>query len=213
MAIVSLPMIAHAEWQAIEKTQAYSITGHSGIELYRSIGERGPKIDGRGRTIALTTFKLTWRRKYEPQGDACVLVSAQPKLIITYMLPKPAAPLPASIQGRWETFIAGVQKHERVHGESIKSMVKEIETASVGLSVPNDPDCSRIRTELTRRLGDISSRQRQRDRDFDRVELSKGGNIHQLILGLVNDPSKTPTLCAGIPSPASGQAGTDDQCQ
>lgn len=178
-------MVAHAEWQAVEKVQTYAITGQTGAELYASIGERGPKA-GIGRAIAYTNFKLTWTRKYEPQGDACVLVVARPKLIITYTLPKPAHQLPAAAQKLWETFIAGVHAHERVHGDMIEDMVRAIEAMSVGLSVSNDPGCRKIRTELTTRLGELSRAQRQKSREFDQLELSEGGNVHRLILQLVN---------------------------
>ena len=179
------PAVALAEWQAVEKVQTYAISGKSGPELYASIGERGPK-GGILRAIAQTNFKLTWSRDYQPQGDACVLVSARPKLIITYVLPKPAEQLPAPIQKNWETFASGVRDHEKVHGEMIKDMVRDIEAVSVGMSVSGDPDCRKIRTELTKRLSELSLAQRQRSRDFDRTELSEGGNVHQLILNLVN---------------------------
>lgn len=174
-----------AEWQAVEKVDAYAISGKSGLELYRSIGERGPKI-GVGRAIAHTNFKLTWQRKYEPQNGGCTLVSAKPKLIITYTLPKPSQEVPAGIRKHWETFITGVRAHEKVHGDIIVDMVRQIEAVSVGLSVPDDPKCSKIRTELTKRLSELSLAQRQKSREFDRVEMSDGGNIHKLILGLVN---------------------------
>ena len=179
------PMPARAEWKAVEKTETYSISGKSGPELYASIGERGPKA-GKTRAIAYTNFKLTWSRKYERQGDACVLASARPKLIITYILPKPSQELPAAIAGNWEVFIAGVRSHERVHGDIIKDMVTKIEAATVGLTVPGDPDCRKIRTEMTKRLSELSQAQRQQSRDFDQREMSDGGNIHQLILALVN---------------------------
>ena len=180
------PMDARAEWQAVEKIQPYAIAGRSGAELYASIGERGPKAGGLGRAIAHTNFKLTWTRKYEVQGDACVLVSARPKLIITYTLPKPSEPLAVDTKKNWEAFSAGVHKHELVHGDHIKDMVKKIEAATVGLTVPADRDCKKIKTEMTTRLGALSRAQRQQSRDFDRMELSDGGNIHQLILALVN---------------------------
>lgn len=186
--IAFLPVDAVAEWQAVEKVQPYAIAGKTGAALYASIGERGPKVGGLVRTIAHTNFKLTWTRKYEAQGDACVLVSARPKLVITYTLPKPAEQLPASTRQGWEAFITGVQKHELVHGDQIKDMVKKIETATVGLSSPGDPNCRNIKTEMTKRLGALSRAQRQQSRDFDRTELSNGGNIHQLILALVNGP-------------------------
>ncbi|NKL64618.1 DUF922 domain-containing protein [Rhizobium leguminosarum] len=183
----SVPAMALGEWQAVEEVRPYSISGKTGAELYESIGARGPEA-GAGRAIAHTTFKLTWTRKYEPQDNACVIVTNRPKLIITYTLPKPAAELPAAVKSSWQAFISGVQAHERVHGETIKEMVKEIEATSIGLTVADDPDCKKIRIELTRRLGEISARQRQRGRDFDKIEMGDGGNIQQLILKLVNGP-------------------------
>ena len=102
------------------------------------------------------------------------------------MLPKPAERLPASVQKSWNTFISGVRQHERVHGDLIKDMVKKIEAVSVGLTAADDPQCQKIRADLTARLGELSRAQRQQSRDFDRAELSNGGNVHQLVLALVN---------------------------
>jgi predicted secreted Zn-dependent protease len=185
IALASPPTAARAEWQAVEKVQTYAISGKSGIELYQSIGERGPKA-GLGRAVAYTDFKLTWRRDYQPKNGACTLVSARPKLIITYRLPKPSEKLPAATQKLWDEFSAGVSAHEKVHGEFIVEMVKAIEAATIGLSIPDDPECKKIRTEMTKRLSALSQAQRQKSRDFDRVELSNGGAVHQLILELVN---------------------------
>jgi predicted secreted Zn-dependent protease len=182
-----LPGIALAEWKPVEQEKIYSVSGSSGAELYAAIGERGPRVGGLPLgAIAHTSFKLTWTRKYEPRDGGCVITVNKPKLIITYVLPKLAGKPPASVRQEWETFIAGVRDHEKIHGRMIIDMVKEIEAMSVGLSVPNDPDCKAIRQELTRRLAEISQNQRQKSRDFDKVELSNGGNIHQLILRLVN---------------------------
>jgi predicted secreted Zn-dependent protease len=184
--LLLVPAAARGEWRAIEKTETYAITGQSGPELYASIGERGPQVGGLGRAIAHTSFKLTWRRKYEERDGACVLASALPKLTITYTLPKLTGKLPANIEAHWQTFIAGVRKHELVHGDFIKEMVSAIEAATVGLTVADDPQCRKIKSEMTKRLGEISRTQRQKSRDFDRAELSDGGNVHQLILNLVN---------------------------
>lgn len=184
-AVMSLP--AFAEWQAVERVEPYTIDGSTGPELYASIGERGPKASTGTRVIAHTDFKLTWTRKYEPRPDgSCVLVTAKPKLIVTYKLPKPSGKLAGATRKNWDAFAAGVHKHELVHGEHIKDMVKAIEQMSVGFAAPDDPGCKTIRTELTKRLAELSLAQRQRSRDFDRVEMSDGGNVHQLILNLVN---------------------------
>lgn len=175
-----------ADWQAVEQIKTYPISGETGIDLYRSIGEQGPTAGV--RAIAHTSFKLTWTRKYERQGTACAITVAKPKVIITYTLPKPSHTLSPDVQRSWSQFIAGVEKHERVHGSFVKELVQQIQDFSLGLRVENDPECRKIRDVLTRRLGDLSKAERQRNVDFDRVELTNGGNVHQLILNLVNGP-------------------------
>ena len=173
------------DWQAVERVEPYAVQGATGLEIYQSIGERGPKL-GVARVIAHTGFKLTWTRKYERQGNACVITVNRPKLIITYTLPKLKSKLSEPLKSRWDTFIAGVTAHEKVHGDFIKDMVKEIEAISVGMTVENDPNCQKIRPQLQTRLGELSNAQRIRSRDFDQVELSEGGNVHRLILQLVD---------------------------
>ena len=173
------------DWQAVERVEPYTVEGATGLEIYRSIGERGPKL-GVARVIAHTGFKLTWTRKYERKGNACVITVNRPKLIITYTLPKLKTKLAEPMRIRWDTFLAGVTAHEKVHGDFIRDMVREIEAMSVGMTVENDPDCRKIRPQLQARLGELSNAQRARSRDFDQVEMSEGGNVHQLILRLVD---------------------------
>ncbi|MDF1632993.1 DUF922 domain-containing protein [Mycoplana sp. MJR14] len=182
---LSAPAEAETAWQPVEQVKSYAISGSTGIELYRSIGENGPKV-GVGRAIAFTDFELTWTRRYEPRDGGCVITTNRPKLIITTMLPKPSGKLSPALGARWETFIAGVRAHEQVHAEIIVDMVRQIEDYSVGLTVADDAGCQKIRKVLTQRLGELSQEQRRRSRDFDRTELSEGGNVHQLILDFVD---------------------------
>ncbi|TCL73935.1 DUF922 domain-containing protein [Rhizobium sp. BK251] len=187
LALLALPTLAHAaDWQPVEQTKTYPVTGTTGIELYRSIGERGPAA-GTGRAIAHTTFKLTWTRDYRPQPDgACVLAVARPKLVITYTLPKAPTNLPPATRAKWQNFVAGIERHERVHGAHVIDMVKEIEAFSLGLSAPADPKCQKVRAVLQARLGEISNAKVRRDAEFERSEMGAGGNVQQLVLALVN---------------------------
>jgi len=182
---LGLTPAAQAQWKPTEKIVNYAITGRTGIALYESIGENGPKVS-LGRTIAYTTFDLKWSRRYVPENGGCRLAKAVPHLTIIYRFPKPSTPLPPATQKLWDTFIAGITAHERVHGEMILDMVKKIEATSIGLTVADDPKCQKIRQELTTRLAALSEEQRRKSREFDRVEMSDGGNVHQLILALVN---------------------------
>ena len=94
--------------------------------------------------------------------------------------------MPASTRRAGETFVPGGIKHEKVHGEMIVDLVKAIENTSIGLSAPNDRDCQKVRAELQSRLGPLSQEQRRRSREFDQVEMRDGGNVHNLVLRLVN---------------------------
>ncbi|MGN6469519.1 MAG: DUF922 domain-containing Zn-dependent protease [Rhizobiaceae bacterium] len=185
----ALPVLAsHAfgqEEQPVEKVEAYAISGSSGIELYRSIGEHGPKSRN-GRAVAVTDYRLTWTRRYLPEGGACRLATAMPHLTIITHLPKPSTRLPARTQALWDRFIAGIAAHERAHADIIKATVEAIRAATEGLTVPDDPACRKIRAEVTKRVTALAEEMRKKNREFDRVEMGKGGNVQQLILALVN---------------------------
>jgi predicted secreted Zn-dependent protease len=121
-----------------------------------------------------------------PEGGSCRLTTAVPHLTLITHLPKPSGRLPARTNALWATFIAGITAHERVHGEIIKETVEAIRSATEGLTVAGDPSCRKIRAEVTKRVAVLAADMRKKNRDFDRAEMGKGGNVQQLILALVN---------------------------
>ncbi|WP_173931173.1 DUF922 domain-containing protein [Chelativorans sp. Marseille-P2723] len=191
--LCTIPGAACADWMPVEKVVTYAVSGRTGIQLYRSIGVNGPKV-ANGRAIAYTDFRLTWKRDYQPRDGGCMLASARPNLVITYRLPKVSGTLPAKTRRLWESFIAGVEAHERVHGQIIVDVVRKIQAVSVGLADRDDPDCSKVRAELQRRLVPLVAELKERSRLFDREELSSGGNVHRLVLGLVNGDKASPSV-------------------
>ncbi|TPJ54632.1 DUF922 domain-containing protein [Mesorhizobium sp. B2-7-1] len=193
LAALLLSTPALADWKPIEKIETYAVSGESAEQLYLSIGEKGPLVGTTGsarRVIAHTFFKLTWQRDYQPQGNACVLKTARPKLIITYTLPKPAGELAPALQARWDTFAAGLIAHEKVHGAGIVDMVDKIVAFSTGLTAENDPGCKKVRAELTAYLDKLSKAQRQDSRDFDKVEFGQDGNMLKLIAAFLGATPK-----------------------
>ena len=178
------PAVAQ-EWQPTEKIEHYKVNGTSPMELYQSIGERGPKLS-LGRVIAHTTFKLTWQRDYQQQGQACVLASAKPKLIITYTLPKPAQKLSPDVAAKWQAFYDGIVTHEKLHGQFMKDLTQQIQDVSIGLRDENDPGCKKVRAALQAQLKPISDAHVARHSEYDQVEMSPGGAVHQLILTFLN---------------------------
>lgn len=188
-AFPAAPLPPAEPWQPVEQVETYAIRGATGIDLYRSIGERGPAAGV--QAIAHTSFKLTWTRDYRPQPDgSCVLAVAKPKLIITYTLPKAPSGLLPVVAEKWQRFISGVETHERVHGDQIVDMVRDIEAFSRGLTAADDPKCQKVRQKLQARLKEFSDERVRQSRQFDEVELTEGGAVHQLILSLVNSPDR-----------------------
>lgn len=184
-ALVAGPALAQ-DWKATEIVKPYAVSGATGIALYESIGAKGPSTSLGSRAIAHTTWDLKWSRKYEPQPDgSCRLAAAKPFLTITYTLPK-AGKLTGPVAGHWKTFIDGVAAHEKVHGKMIREMVDGIIATTIGMTVPADPKCQKIRKEIDTPLIAARDAYRAKSRDFDKVEMSEGGNVHRLILGLVN---------------------------
>ncbi|WP_245281380.1 DUF922 domain-containing Zn-dependent protease [Rhizobium sp. AAP43] len=177
--------VSAQSWEPIEKIEHYSIKGTAPMELYQSIGERGPKL-GLGRVIAHTSFKLTWQRDYQQQGADCVLATAKPKLIITYTLPKPTQKLPSNVQAKWDRFYDGIAAHEKLHGQFMQDLTQQIQDVSIGLSAQNDPGCKKVRAALQAQLKPISDAHGARHSEYDQVEMSPGGAVHQLILTFLN---------------------------
>lgn len=179
------PAVAR-DWLPAERVETYAISGATGIELYRSIGERGPKI-GLARTIAHTGFDLLWSRDYRPQADgSCILASARPSLTITYTLPAAPSGLSPEVATRWQRFRDGIAAHERAHGQHVIEMTERIATFSTGLSASDDPDCNKVRGKLQTFLAEVAAWRLSRAQEFDREEMGDGGNVHTLILELVN---------------------------
>ncbi|MGL4490815.1 MAG: DUF922 domain-containing protein [Rhizobiaceae bacterium] len=175
-----------ADWKPKYIVKNYLVSGSSPIELYTSIGENGPTIGQGRKTIALTEWDLKWRRDYQPDGTACVLKSALPFLTITYTLPKPKAKLSGDLAKRFEAFLSGMAAHEKVHGADIVTMTETIIANTVGLRVENDAGCKLIRGEVLKRAQAAADQYKAKSRAFDQSEMSAGGNVQQLILGLVN---------------------------
>ena len=184
LALLALPAQAQ-DWKPRFVVKHYAVSGVAGPDLYTAIGDKGPLI-GKVRTIAHTNWDLKWRRDYQPDGSACVLKSALPFLTITTTLPKPATKLSGSAASLWKTFSDGITAHEKVHGQDIVAMTQEIIAATVGLRQENDVGCKAIRAEVLMRVTAANEAYKAKSRAFDQLEMSDGGNVHRLILALVN---------------------------
>ena len=176
-----------ADWKATESEKHYAISGTNPIALYQSIGEKGPEPKGGKRTIAHTTWDLKWRRDYQRQEQGCILASALPFLKIIYTLPKPSSKLSGAANASWRTFYNGIKTHELQHGAMVRTMTQTIINETVGLTTKDDnKNCSKLRAKVLANVKSAFENYTSQSNAFDRDEMSNGGNVQQLVLGLVN---------------------------
>lgn len=174
-------------WKPTEKIERYAISGQSELDLYKSIGDKGPMVrGGKVRAIAYTDFKLTWTRRYENDASGgCRIAENTPNITIIYRFPKPAGKLSPSVKANWNTFEAGIETHERQHGQFIMQMVRRMVAETSTLSAANDPSCKKVRTELTRRMGAAFKEKSGKDAAFDKAEMGDGGTVRRLVMTFV----------------------------
>lgn len=183
--LAALPARAEIRATVVEKT--YAISGTTGMALYQSIGVNGPLLrGGAASAIAKTDFDLKWGRDYKRDGNDCVLAVVRPFLTITYTLPKPADTLPPDVAARWRAFIEGIRAHEAVHGQYVTEMAQQIYDTTLGFRQKDDPNCKAIRNAIQTPLKAAFTRYKARNRAFEQAEMAAGGNVHKLILQLVN---------------------------
>ena len=168
-----------------ERTTTYAINGVTGMSLYKSMSARGPRHGFLSRAIAQTSYKIEWDADVHARGRACSVVSARPTLSITYAYPQPSQKLSPKVQRAWNRFMAGVRKHEQMHGRLAKDMTAAAARAVKGLRIANDPSCRRVRQEVKKRAEKIYQTYEARQEKFDRDEHRDGGNIDRLILALI----------------------------
>lgn len=186
---VQLSDIALAQnWKAEEVIEYYPVKGSTAPELYRSIGENGPKVNEK-RAMALTSYVLRWKREFAQENNRCVIKSAIPLLKITYTIPKFSGKngqkLSPELNARWNAFTNALYQHELEHGAIIKNMVEELTQESLQLKTADDPQCKRMRKVLADLVNEYVARQRKEGQNFDRAEMARGGPIEREIYKLM----------------------------
>lgn len=186
MAITASSTAATAEQIKIKST-TYGISGSNGIELYMSMQRRGPRHGFLSRAIAQTSYMVEWEAEVRAVGSTCHVVSATPKLDMTYTYPQPSGNLSPQVRKRWQRFMVGVKKHEERHGSLARQMVRAAEASVKGLRTQNDGSCRRTRAEIKRRANAVYATYEARQRSFDAQEHKDRGNIERLIRRLVEN--------------------------
>lgn len=177
---------ADAGVKVATRTKSYDISGSTGAALLDDMDRRGPKQGFLTRAIAQTGYSLSWTIEWAETREACRVSSVDGVLDMTYTYPA-AKNLSPALQRRWNRFLSGVRRHERVHGDIARQMAKAIEKSVAKVSVRDDRGCRKARAQTKRIMAEITDDYEARQRRYDLREHRDGGAVERLIDQLIGD--------------------------
>lgn len=177
-ATATSPALAGAK--VLVKTRTYAVAGDNGVALVKAMDRSGPRHGFMTRAIAQTSYTVDWNLQVRTTHKTCRLARAVPTLHLTYTFPKASA-LSPGLSKRWKRFLAGVHRHEKMHGRIATQMVNAAARSISGLTVANDPTCNKARREARRRIDAVYARYEAKQGAFDKREHADGGKVEKLV--------------------------------
>lgn len=166
-------------------TETYTISGSSGAALIAAMDRSGPKHGFLTRAIAQTRYTVAWDVETAQSNGACRLTRASATLHLNYTYPQVKGAMPAALKRRWQRFIAGVRKHEEMHGSIARQMVQAAERSVKGMTIPSDRSCGKLNAELKRRVNAVYADYERRQVAFDAREHRAKGVVEGLVGALI----------------------------
>ena len=180
-----LPTGVFAAPKVTVKTTTFSISGTSGTAIMAALDRKGPKHGFMSRAIAQTRYEMNSEAEWTHRDGWCMVTKPAVVIDITYVYPKLTGPVPSTLQQRWQAFMAGVTRHEKVHGRLAKEMAFAAEKALSKVRVRDDKDCRRFSAEMKRAVNAVVTDYERRQVAFDDAEHKPGSSIDRLIRKLV----------------------------
>jgi len=172
-----------------EKVQYYTVTGHTGAEIYKSMLKNGPDHGESFKDVlASTSFKFDFKNdEFKIKRDRCVLTNLDIIINVTYTYPRWAGSKKASAETRkaWENFSKVAVWHEKQHVKITENFAKEYERAVKRSRRKAASECTTETTGEKMRTSFAIRKHESRHRRFDRRDLRKGGRGYKALLNLV----------------------------
>jgi predicted secreted Zn-dependent protease len=162
------------------RTETYVIVGDTGEALLDAMDRRGPRYGLLARAMAQTRYRVDWEYDWRRSGSMCRLKSADATLSIVYRYPELARPASRELGRRWKTFIAGVRRHEKMHGRIARQMVFAAHRSISKLTKRSDY-CVSAKRKIERIIDAVYAEYEDRQTRFDDREHGVGGNVDRLL--------------------------------
>ena len=171
-----------------QSTKYYSVSGHTGEELARSMIEGASGLTNKRDTIAATEAEYRiGEADIGVRNGRCVVLDANVVLDITYHLPRWSNERTANprLRSIWRKFHAELSKHERTHGEIAEKGAGDLERALKNLSGTVAFNCNDFGAFAEGRLRFLAMLIQMRHDSFDRRENYPNSAITRLQISLI----------------------------
>lgn len=162
------------------RTETYAIVGDTGEALLDAMDRNGPRYGLLARAMAQTRYKVDWEYDWQKSGGKCRLKSADATLSIVYRYPELVRPASRVLGRRWKTFIAGVRRHEEMHGRIARQMVFAAHKSISKLTRRSD-HCVSAKRQVESIIDAVYAEYEHRQTRFDDREHGHGGNVDRLM--------------------------------
>ncbi|MCB1381766.1 MAG: DUF922 domain-containing protein [Notoacmeibacter sp.] len=178
---------AHAGARTSIKTAYYSISGKTGMDLFRDMNRKGPRHAFMKKAMAQTQYRTTPRGKMAWSNGVCSVKGGGYTLDLTYVYPKPATRLSGRLAANWRAFMADTYRHEKVHGRMAIEMANKLDGTLRRFSMKDGRTCGRALSRLTAQVNAIYADYKARQIAFDAAEHRQGGKVEKSVLLLVKE--------------------------
>ena len=147
-----LSVTAEAQPLTTTKYQYYSINGASALEVYKSMLDNGPRVNG-AKAYAATSAQ-TLPTGYAVDGQTCRAHNLKLKINFVIQLPQMTNEnrLPPLIRSKWQQFSEFVKKHEETHRSIWMGCAREFEARAASL---RSGDCESVDAEAAQLWNEI----------------------------------------------------------
>ena len=172
-----------------EKTTYYTVKGSTGKEIFESMLENGPKIEGRmGHFLATTDLDYEIRNyQLELVGTRCIPKSFDLVVHAKYTYPKWRGSSRAKKETRaaWNHFIKETRWHEKQHVKIAMDIAHDMAKVLTDVKGRGARKCKDISWKLGLKARRLGSKHSRKQRQFDRRDLSRGGRGYKAQLQLL----------------------------
>lgn len=188
LVILALPVAdALAAPRITTRTEYYSISGKTGVELIRQMNRKGPRHGFLRKAVAQTRYSVKTQSEFDHEGGICRTHKAGARMSVTIVYPRISNKISARLKSKWAYFMKDTVRHEEAHVRIATEMVTVLDRKLRRFAMKDRSNCRAAARRLRREVQAIYDAYGEKQKDFDAREHRKGGPVEKSFIVLAKD--------------------------